>query len=163
MLGRMYEKENCSAARALEVVGERWSLLIIRNAAFAGVTRFSEFEKRLGVAPNILAKRLGDFVAEDLMEVAGSGERQVGRNYHLTPKGRELAEVVMALSAWGDRWAAPEGAPVVYRHSGCGGEVTVETTCADCDGRPAVADLEAHPGPGASAPQREVMMARLSR
>ena len=63
MLGRTYGRENCSAARALELVGERWSLLIIRNAVFAGTTRFSDFERRLGVATNILAKRLDGFVA----------------------------------------------------------------------------------------------------
>ena len=68
MLGRTYDREICSAARALEVVGERWSLLIIRNAMFAGSTRFTEFQRELGVAPNILISRLDRFVAAGLME-----------------------------------------------------------------------------------------------
>ncbi|ANY10256.1 hypothetical protein AFB00_21050 [Pseudonocardia sp. HH130630-07] len=154
----MYERENCSAARALEIVGERWSVLIIRNAVFAGMTRFSEFERRLGIAPNILAKRLADFVHNDLMEVVETGES--GRVYRLTPKGRELGGIVMALSAWGDRWAAPDGAPVVYRHEGCGGTVTTTTECTGCSERPSVAEVRAAPGPGATPEQRAVMTAR---
>lgn len=161
MLGRMYERENCSAARALEVVGERWSLLIIRNATFAGMTRFSEFERRLGVAPNILAKRLADFVADGLMEVDGVEGAPRGRSYRLTPKGRELGEVVMALTAWGDRWIAPDGPPVLYEHRGCGGTVNVATVCAGCGDRPAVAEIAARPGPGATPEQSAAMQARL--
>ncbi len=156
----MYERENCSAARALELVGERWSLLIIRNAAFAGMTRFSEFESRLGVAPNILAKRLADFVADGLMEIEDTGAGPRGRSYRLTPKGRELGEVVMALTAWGDRWVAPEGPPVVYEHQGCGGTATVTTSCTDCDQHPDVGQVAARPGPGATAEQRAAMLAR---
>lgn len=158
----MYERENCSAARALEVVGERWSLLIIRNAAFAGMTRFSEFERRLGVAPNILAKRLADFVADGLLEVGPSDAGPRGRSYRLTPKGRELAEVVMALTAWGDRWAAPGGPPVLYEHRGCGGTVTVATRCTECEQHPGVAQVAARPGPGATAEQYDAMQARRS-
>lgn len=158
----MYERENCSAARALEVVGERWSLLIIRNAAFAGMTRFSEFERRLGVAPNILAKRLNDFVANGVMEVVEPAAGETGRAYRLTPKGRELGKVVIALTAWGDRWAAPDGAPVIYRHRGCGGTVSVTTACTGCAEHPSVADVDAHPGPGATPEQRAAMTARLA-
>lgn len=157
MLGRTYERENCSAARALELVGERWSLLIIRNAVFAGMTRFSEFERRLGVAPNILAKRLGDFVANGLMELAEPDAEQAGRTYRLTPKGRELGEVVMALTAWGDRWAAPEGAPVLFQHDGCGGTVTTTRTCTGCAEHPPVTDIGAVPGPGATPEQHAAM------
>lgn len=137
----MYERENCSAARALELVGERWSLLIIRNAAFAGQTRFSEFERRLGIAPNVLAKRLESFVADGLMEVH-DGE------YLLTDKGRELGEVVLALMQWGDRWAAPDGPPIVLQHDGCGGVVGTTTTCDRCDQSPGMDQVVAAFGPG---------------
>ncbi len=64
MLGRTYDRENCSAARTLEIVGERWSLLIIRNAMFAGSTRFTDFQRKLGIAPNILSSRLDRFVEQ---------------------------------------------------------------------------------------------------
>ena len=139
----MYERENCSAARALELVGERWSLLIIRNAVFAGMTRFSDFERRLGIAPNILAKRLDGFVSAGLMELRPTGE------YLLTQKGRELGVVVMALTAWGDRWAAPEGPPILFRHDTCGGDVLVSSSCTGCGGSPDMAEVVALPGPGA--------------
>ncbi|MFC5952846.1 winged helix-turn-helix transcriptional regulator [Pseudonocardia lutea] len=142
MLGRLYERENCSAARALELVGERWSLLIVRNAVFAGTTRFSDFERRLGIAPNVLAKRLEGFVAAGLMEPR-EGE------YALTEKGRELGAVIVALTEWGDRWAAPEGPPIVFRHAGCEGVVHLETTCEGCGGSPGIAEVVATPGPGA--------------
>ncbi|WP_433504315.1 winged helix-turn-helix transcriptional regulator [Pseudonocardia halophobica] len=142
MLGRLYERENCSAARALELVGERWSLLIIRNAVFAGMTRFSDFERRLGIAPNVLAKRLEGFVAAGLME-----ERPDG--YALTRKGRELGTVIVALTEWGDRWAAPDGPPILFTHDECGGTVHLTTTCEGCDAAPDIAEIVADPGPGA--------------
>lgn len=147
MLGRTYERENCSAARALELVGERWSLLIIRNAVFAGMTRFSDFERRLGVAPNILAKRLAGFVADGLMERLGD------REYVLTAKGHELGTVIVALTEWGDRCVAPEGPPILFEHEGCGGPVHVHTRCDDCGREPAATDVAAVAGPGAD-PQR---------
>ncbi len=128
MLGHLYEGEICSAARALEVVGERWSLLILRNAMFAGHTRFTEFQRALGVAPNVLAKRLSSFVEAGLFELH-DGE------YSLTEKGLDLKPAILALTEWGDRYACDEmGRPVVYRHGDdCGGEVAVSMTCADCN------------------------------
>ncbi|MGW1678279.1 winged helix-turn-helix transcriptional regulator [Saccharopolyspora sp. NPDC002376] len=152
MLGRLYERENCSAARALELVGERWSLLIIRNAVFAGMTRFSEFERRLGVAPNVLAKRLEWFVSTGLMEQRPTSD---GANeYVLTPKGRELGLVIMALTEWGDRWAAPDGPPIVFQHEECGGSVHVPTKCEACGRSPEIAEIVAVPGPGAEPGRR---------
>jgi DNA-binding HxlR family transcriptional regulator len=143
MLGRTYDRENCSAARALELVGERWSLLIIRNAVFAGMTRFSDFERRLGVAPNILAKRLDGFVAAGLME-------QRGTDYALTEKGRELGQVIIALTEWGDRWAAPAEPPILFEHEDCGGAVHVHTHCDRCGRSPTAAEVAAVRGPGAT-------------
>jgi DNA-binding HxlR family transcriptional regulator len=139
MLGRTYEDEVCSAARALEVVGERWSLLILRNAMFAGHTRFSDFQRSLGVAPNILTKRLADFVAAGLMETSGHGHAE----YVLTDKGRDLVPTILALTAWGDRWAAPDGPPITYRHRKCGGAVEIDLACTACDAHPSPADVDA--------------------
>jgi DNA-binding HxlR family transcriptional regulator len=130
MLGRTYDREVCSAARALEVAGERWSLLILRNAAFAGTTRFTDFQQRLGIAPNVLATRLDRFVAEGLMTVSpaptGYGE------YHLTEKGLDFKPVIIALTQWGDRWAAPAGPPIRYEHDVCGGHVRSDLRCDGC-------------------------------
>src|SRR5919197_1281428 len=98
MLGRTYERENCSAARALEFVGERWSLLIIRNAMFAGATRFNEFQRMLGIAPNT-------------------------RECVPPRQGLDLQPVILALTEGGHRGPAPRGPPVNYEHDGCGGRV----------------------------------------
>jgi DNA-binding HxlR family transcriptional regulator len=145
MLGRTYEREHCSAARALEVVGERWSLLIIRNAMFAGATRFTEFQRMLGIAPNILANRLDRFVEAGIMRIA---EGQDAHEYVLTGKGRDLQPVIIALTEWGDRYAAPEGPPVFYVHEGCGGRVRQRVTCEDCGTTLAPSEVTALFGPG---------------
>src|SRR5215207_925502 len=112
MLGRLYENQDCSASRALELVGERWSLLILRDAMFAGHTRFSQFQKRLGVATNILARRLEDFVDAGLMEHRPGAAGQQAE-YVLTRKGLELKPVIIALTEWGDKWVRP--GPVSFR------------------------------------------------
>jgi DNA-binding HxlR family transcriptional regulator len=132
VLGRLYENQNCSAARALEVVGERWSLLILRDAMFRRMTRFSDFQRSLGLAPNILTKRLEDFIAAGIMDARPLGPESEHREYVLTAKGRDLKPVVIALTAWGDRWAAPDGPPVVFEHEGCGGRVEQELRCTAC-------------------------------
>lgn len=145
MLGRTYETQNCSAARALEVVGERWSLLIIRHALFRGITRFGDFQRSLGIARNVLAARLDRFVEEGLMDRQPDAAGSAYQEYVLTEKGRELQPVIVALTHWGDRWVAPGEPPVTFRHAHCGGEVHQQTVCRDC-GRPVAADeVEAHP------------------
>ncbi|MEU8250302.1 helix-turn-helix domain-containing protein [Nonomuraea sp. NPDC048916] len=148
MLGRLYDNEVCSAARALEVVGERWSLLIIRNAMFAGATRFTEFQRRLGIAPNILANRLERFVEAGLMETRPQPDAPETREYVLTGKGLDLQPVIIALTHWGDRWAAPNGPPIIYEHDGCGGTVHQRLSCEACAATPAPAQVSARRGPG---------------
>jgi DNA-binding HxlR family transcriptional regulator len=149
MLGRTYERENCSAARTLEIVGERWSLLIIRNAMFAGRTRFTEFQHDLGVAPNILTNRLERFVEAGIMQTRSRGGDQQTREYVLTSKGLDLQPVIIALTAWGDRWSAPQGAPIIYQHEGCGGRVHMRLRCEDCNNELAPTQIATRPGPGA--------------
>jgi len=149
MLGRTYDRENCSAARTLEIVGERWSLLIIRNAMFAGSTRFTEFQRALGVAPNILSNRLDRFVAAGLMQTRPLGGDHETHEYVLTAKGFDLQAVIIALTAWGDRWAAPQGPPVIYEHRGCRGQVSQQLRCEDCDAATAPTQVATRPGPGA--------------
>ncbi len=128
MLGRYYPGQTCSAAGALELVGERWSLLILRDALFRGHTRFSDFERSLGIAPNILTKRLESFVADGLMVLhAAPGE---GRVYHLTEKGRSLKSVIIALNDWGDQWL--HRGPIDYVHRGCGGVIRQTIACEAC-------------------------------
>ena len=142
----------CSAARALEIVGERWSLLILRNAAFAGMTRFTDFQKSLGIAPNVLAARLEHFVETGLMATtAGSGGHPT---YHLTEKGLDFKPMIIALTEWGDRWAAPDGPPIVYEHEGCGGRVGYGLHCEKCAERP---------GPQGIRARKTAVMRRLQK
>ena len=149
MLGRTYDRENCSAARALEIVGERWSLLIIRNAMFGGSTRFTEFQRKLGVAPNILSSRLERFVEAGLMKTRSLTNDSETREYVLTRKGLDLQPVIIALTEWGDRWSAPQGPPIIYEHRGCGGQVHQHLHCEACGAAPAADLVTTRPGPGA--------------
>jgi DNA-binding HxlR family transcriptional regulator len=151
MLGRTYEGQNCSAARALELVGERWSLLIIRDAIFAGTTRFADFQRSLGIARNILAARLDRFVEEGIMKRRRYSERPAHHEYLLTDKGRDLQPVVLALSRWGDRWAAPAGEPVLFEHAGCGGRLEQQLACTACGDATTPDEVVSRPGPGAAA------------
>jgi DNA-binding HxlR family transcriptional regulator len=152
MLGRTYDSQNCSAARALELVGERWSLLIIRDALFAGHSRFGDFQRSLGVAPNVLTARLDSFVAAGLMKRRRYSEHPEHYEYLLTDKGRDLAPVIVALSAWGDRYAAPNGPPIIYEHAACGTEIQQAIRCAACDEQIGPAGITARPGRGMLPP-----------
>lgn len=147
MLGKTYDTQVCSAARALEVVGERWSLLIVRDVLFAGATRFADFQ-RLGIATNILAKRLDSLVDSGILERHPSPEHPDRSNYTATRKGLDLAPVIIALTQWGDRWAAPDGPPILYRHTGCGAAVTEQTTCATCGHIADLTEIYVIHGPG---------------
>ena len=143
MLNRAYTGQNCSAARALELVGERWTLLILRDAAFRGMTRFSEFQRSLGVAPNVLTSRLQGLVRDGLMSItpdAGAAPR-----YQLTDMGTALKPVIAALTVWGDQWAPPHVQPVRFEHAGCGGEVAVETSCSTCGAPVSAEEIAAVP------------------
>ncbi|MBF6228730.1 helix-turn-helix transcriptional regulator [Nocardia abscessus] len=131
-MGKTYDTQVCSAARALEVVGERWSLLIVRDVLFAGAARFADFQ-RLGIATNVLAKRLDSLVDSGILERQPSPDRpDRRRSYTATRKGLDLTPVIIALTKWGDRWAAPDGPPILYRHTGCDAAITEQTTCANC-------------------------------
>src|ERR1044071_6181287 len=108
MLGKTYDSQVCSIARALEVVGERWSLLIVRDALFAGATRYSDFQRSLGIATNILTARLDGFVEAGIMRRHKYSEQPELYEYLLTGKGRALAPALVALSEWGDRRRAAD-------------------------------------------------------
>ena len=162
MLGRTYESEVCSIARALEVVGERWSVLIVRNALFAGSTRFSDFQRSLGIATNILKTRLDGFVAAGIMRRQQYSDQPELFEYLLTEKGRDLAPALIALTEWGDRWAAPDGPPILYTHSVCGSQVTHEISCETCGRVDDPAQVRARPGPGMPADGVERMAKRAA-
>lgn len=150
MLGKTYDGQVCSIARALEAVGERWSLLVVRDALFAHVTRFSDFQHNLGVATNVLTARLDSLVGAGLMVRHRYSERPEQFEYLLTEKGRDLAPALIALTAWGDRWASPSGPPVLYEHRSCRGPIRQEIVCVRC-GEIHRDDVVVRPGPGMPA------------
>jgi DNA-binding HxlR family transcriptional regulator len=151
MLGRTYDDEVCSLARALEVVGERWTLLVMRDALL-GLRRFEEFTGSLGMARNVLTDRLARLVSEGVLERVRYQQRPDRYEYRLTERGRDLAVAVLALMQWGDQHlAGPAGPPRVARHTACGGPVTARAHCAGCGALPGPDDIAIEPGPGASS------------
>jgi DNA-binding HxlR family transcriptional regulator len=138
---------NCSVAQCLEIVGEWWTLLILRDVLL-GYSRFDEFESRLGIARNVLAQRLERLVDAGVLERVPYQERPVRHDYVLTEKGSDLWQVVTAMRQWGDRWAAPDGAPVELVHRACGHVVNVVPSCSHCGEQLTTRDVKARPGPG---------------
>lgn len=122
----------CSVARTLEVVGEWWSLLVLRDA-FKGVRRFDDFQRSLGIARNILADRLAGLVEHGVLERRMYQERPERYEYRLTAKGLDLYPVIVGLLRWGDRWAADEmGPPLVLTHKACAHEGVPVLVCPGC-------------------------------
>jgi DNA-binding HxlR family transcriptional regulator len=150
VLKREYESQNCSIARTLELVGERWTLLIVRDAAL-GRRRFEEFQRSLGIARNVLSDRLTRLVDAGILERRRYQERPERFEYHLTEKGRELRVALIALMHWGDRHLAPDGPPRLVEHVGCGGPVEQRLVCGDCGAELGPDDLTSRRGPGAVA------------
>jgi DNA-binding HxlR family transcriptional regulator len=149
MLPRTYEGQACSIARSLEVLGERWTLLVLREA-FRRTRRFEDFQRNLGIARNVLTDRLGRLVDEGILRREQYQERPARLEYRLTDKGLALWPVMMTLMQWGDRfYSDPDGPPVVVRHRDCGGEVTDHLTCTKCGAELGPRDVVAEPGPGA--------------
>ena len=126
-------EENCPVARALSVVGDRWTLLILREA-FRRVRRFEEFQVRLGVTRPVLAERLRKLVEAGVFERQLYQERPARYEYRLTGKGRALNSVLMSLLVWGDQHMRAEGEPhhMQLRHTGCGHIMTPEMVCSEC-------------------------------
>ena len=160
MLGNTYDTQVCSIARALELVGERWTLLILRNALFAGSTRYRDFQRGLGIATNVLQDRLDGLVEGGIMERRPSAAQAGVTEYVLTQKGRDFAPALVALTQWGDTWAAPDGPPILYRHTGCGSELGVELTCATHGHVRDFTAITALPGPGMPADRAERVASR---
>jgi DNA-binding HxlR family transcriptional regulator len=138
---RRFEDQNCSIARALEVVGERWTLLILREALL-GRRRFEEIRRNTGIATNILTDRLQTLVEHGVLEVAGS-------EYVPTGKARDATPILVALMQWGDRYDAPAGPPRLMVHSPCGHDTNPVLHCSHCEQPIAPPELRVRSGPGA--------------
>ncbi|MGO9198423.1 MAG: winged helix-turn-helix transcriptional regulator [Acidimicrobiales bacterium] len=142
---------DCSVAQCLEVVGEWWSMLVVRDA-FLGVSRFDDFQRRLGISRNILQQRLARLVDTGVFERVRYSERPVRYDYRLTDKGRDLWPVLTTMRQWGDRYAAPSGPPVELRHKGCGEVAEAVLVCGSCGEKVTARDFVAEPGVGRKAP-----------
>lgn len=152
---------NCSIAQCLEVIGEWWTILILRDLFF-GVTRFDELQARLGISRNILADRLQRLVAEDVVAKVAYQDHPPRFDYQLTKKGRALWPVLTTMRQWGDEWAVGEaGPPVELEHTTCGHRTTAVLHCAQCGERLVGRELRLRPGPGAG--EDPVLPASLTR
>jgi len=122
----------CSVARALSVVGERWTLLILRDA-FLGTRRFDQFQSRLGITRHRLSERLGKLVDQNVLTRVRYNDKPPRYEYRLTRKGLGLYPVLMTLGNWGDSWMdRGEGVPVDYFHQRCGHKTQPVLTCSEC-------------------------------
>jgi DNA-binding HxlR family transcriptional regulator len=140
----------CSIARTLDVIGEPWSPLILRDV-YVGISRFEQIQADLGISRKVLTERLKWLVECGVLERQQYDTRPTRYEYALTAKGVELADLLMVMVAWGDRWADDgAGPPVLYRHRACGQVSHVELRCASCGESMRAGDVEILPGPGAA-------------
>jgi DNA-binding HxlR family transcriptional regulator len=148
MLGKDYERQDCALARALEVVGERWTLLIVRDA-FYGVRRFNDFQTHLDVPKAVLSDRLGWLVENEILERRPDPNHAGRHLYELTPAGRDLWPALYALLVWGSRHRSPGSR--VYKHAACGTGLNDAGYCTNCDVTPGPEDVLAEPRRGRAA------------
>jgi DNA-binding HxlR family transcriptional regulator len=143
--------ERCSIARTVSVIGDRWTLLILRDC-FLRVRRFEEFEARLGITRHILADRLRKLVDEGVLKKVPYKDRQVRHEYRLTQKGLDLYPVLMSIVHWGDTYTAGEtGRPLLHRHLTCGHNFDPAMVCSVCRQPVNPREVRVEPGPGAAA------------
>jgi DNA-binding HxlR family transcriptional regulator len=152
---------HCSLARALEVAGDWWTPLILRDIHL-GVDKFADLAEDLGLSRNLLTARLGGLVSDGILRRERYSERPPRDRYALTGSGQELIPVLIALTAWGDRWQAPEGGPPIrFRHGGH--QAVPVVSCAVCGDQVTSQNLTARPGPGGRrAPGTMLIAERLA-
>ena len=152
MRKRSFAEMNCAVAQALEIIGEWWTLLIVRDS-FLGVRRFEDFVDRLGISRNVLTNRLDKLVDNGILERRTYDEGRGRHDYVLTDKGRALWPVLTTLRQWGDEWLVGEGnEPVLLEHKACGHDTTAMLTCHHCGDALDARSVRAGPGPGADEP-----------
>ncbi len=156
-LGTDYPRQDCGIARSLELVGERWTLLILRDA-FLGVRRFTDFQAHLDVSRAVLATRLDALVDEGLLQRVGDGHA----SYELTDDAMGLWPALHLLAQWGDERTSPGLPRRTFHHVGCG-TLGRDGRCGTCDAAPHPRDVETRPGPGADPTLRDDAVSRALR
>jgi len=156
-----YATQACPLARALEIVGERWTMLILRDLFF-GIHRFGEVVAHTDIPRAVLSARLAALVEQGLVE---RRPYSAGRDeFHLTERGRELWPVLHGLMEWGDRHcAAPGGRRRVFLHAACGAELDAAGSCPACGATPEPGEVETLPGPGRDPARRDDAVSRALR
>jgi DNA-binding HxlR family transcriptional regulator len=142
---------HCSVAQCLEVVGEWWTLLILRDV-FLGVSRFDQFQQRLGISRNVLGQRLAHLVEHGVLTKTAYSEHPPRFDYRLTQKGLDLWPVLTTMRQWGDKYTAPDGAPLELVHKDCGQISEAHLKCSSCGEPIGPRNVRAVPGPGAVEP-----------
>ncbi|HPA38215.1 MAG TPA: helix-turn-helix domain-containing protein [Phenylobacterium sp.] len=141
--------EPCSVARTVAVIGDRWTLMILRDV-FLGIRRFEDFQARLGISRTITAERLKALVDEAVLKKVAYQDRPLRHEYRLTDKGLDLYPVIMAIVNFGDRhYAGEAGPPLLHRHKACGCDFAPVMTCSECHAPLGARDVETRAGPGA--------------
>jgi len=140
---------SCSIARTVDVIGQRWTPLIVRDL-FVGMTKFEDIRRDLGIASNILAARLAELERNGVVDRRQYQSAPARHEYVLTDKGRDLYPVIATLLAFGDRWLSLDGPPALITHTDCGHVTTAKTVCAECGGELNAANAIHSPGPGAN-------------
>jgi DNA-binding HxlR family transcriptional regulator len=146
----------CSISRSLVLLGDRWTLAIVKQAFFR-TRRFEDFLQALGISRALLANRLRRLTDAGVLEkVEYQSDNRPRLEYRLTEAGVALYPIIQSIRAWGDAYLAPDGAPLLYQHRGCTGQVRVDLACSDCARPVSARDVEVLPGPGlrAKAPGR---------
>ena len=142
-----FSKMACSIARTLDVIGEPWSPLILRDV-WVGLTRFDQIQADLGISRKVLTERLNHLVDQGVLDRRPYDKRP-RYEYQLTEKGTGLVDMLMVMTAWGDKWLAGEaGPPVLLRHHGCGHIASVDLRCTHCGEPMHATDVDPLPGPG---------------
>ncbi|MFI2228520.1 winged helix-turn-helix transcriptional regulator [Nocardia testacea] len=151
---------HCSIGQSLELIGEWWTPLIVRDL-YLGLRRFDDIAENLGISRNLLTRRFETLIADGIVERRVYQERPLRHEYHLTEAGLDLVPVLMALMAWGDKWATPPGGPPVRLvHRECRVEFTPQVCCSEC-GKPVHAqNVTAMPGSGAACGPGTRVLAR---
>jgi DNA-binding HxlR family transcriptional regulator len=153
----------CSLSRSLELMGDWWTMLILRDL-YLGINRFDDLVEDIGISRNLLTSRLGDLVGHGLAERRAYQEHPPRYEYVLTEPGADLVPIMLALTAWGDRWTPPpEGQPLIFRHDRCGQVFTPHISCGACGEKVVAGEVTTLPGPGGGpGPGAYVLARRLA-
>jgi len=152
-----FSDQHCSVARTLDIIGEWWTLMILRDL-FYGVNRFEALLTQLGISRKVLASRLKRLTEEKILRKVPYQQSPLRYEYRLTRRGLDLIPVLLAIMGWGDRWLTDKGAvPVEFIHQDCGEVITPTVVCNHCGGTLTAGNLRPHLGPGAAKDEIDSM------